>query len=354
MSKVYYIYSRLWEYERSIQDLDTLADEWFTTLDDIKLHIDTLKVINNRYILTDTTLNTKIQDIVKMQEDELLNDLGDSMEVDEDETLQLESELNNYKKKVHELLLSVDQKDKMNQTLSNQVKNQTVQLDDIRSKLDTSQVKVNEYKEEVDSLQRSVKLYQDEIGSLQKIIRQVYQSLTGISDYNESDGVKQESKLTQNTKLTQKPTPKKQTLVSDAETVQPMMDEAVKTAVKGGVNWVQLVKDPRFPYINDIKKREVWHSSDLAKKISTMNFIITETDLEYIVQSVFKNLGYEKERRNPKIFTPVEVILIVTALHTKSDKEYVGLSKLEYAVKYLYKDWYAHRSDIKQALGVAT
>lgn len=348
MSKVYYIYSRLWEYERSIQDLDTLAVEWFTTVDDIKLHIDTLKAINNRYILTDTTLNTKIQDIVKMQEDELLNDLGDSMEVDEDETLKLESDLNNYKKKVHELLLSVEQKDNMNQTLSNQVKNQTVQLDDIRSKLDKSHVKVNEYKEEVDSLQRSVKLYQDEIGLLHQTIRQVHQCLTGFSDYNESDGVKQESKLTQ------KPAPKKQTLVSDAETVQPMMDEAVKTAVKGGVNWVQLVKDPRFPYINDIKKREVWHSSDLAKKISTMNVIITETDLEYIVQSVFKNLGYEKERRNPKIFTPVEVILIVTALHTKSEKGYVGLSKLEYAVKYLYKDWYAHRSEIKQALGVAT
>lgn len=356
MSKVY-VYSLRWEHERTVDKPQVIADEWLVDVLEVERAMRTLKPINHRYIVEESELYKSVGRIVQAKEDDIIDELGDSLDKDDERTIQLQADLHTYQVQNQQARASLSDRDSQlkqldsdyhklktdNRTLQEQVEAQTNQLSQQRT--------------QITDLEGTVFASQRRVGELEGALKQLEQVLT--------------STTTTPPTITQPKSPKfAQTVVDGSEVSYKTGGKtgegiSVSTAVevtkqvkgskgvaKGSVPWGKLLRAPNFPLRNDIRTKKVFHAQELSSKLSNSTVSITEADIDYIANTVFKGLGYIKEKPNSKLFTTQEAILIIVATYTKLEANLTGLAKLEYTIQYLFDDWYANIELIKDAIGV--
>lgn len=338
MTKVY-VYNQRWEFERKVDDPQLLADEWLLDVVEVERAMRTLKPIQHRYLIEETSLYNSIGRIVKSKEDEIIDELGDSLDKDDDNLIKLQADLHSYQAQNKQLRSNLSERDA---TLKTYEEGNRQLLKDNQVLQEQVQAQSDSIKEQSERIQN----LEDDYSTVQRSAVKYKQALLNVKDILEgSEQVKSND--------TEPGIP--ETIIEEGLTGQVKTSKASshnQTHHKGSINWEQLLRAPNFPMRNDLKTKKIFHAQELSSKISTSTVTVTEADLDYIATTVFKGLGYTKEKPNAKLFNTTEAVLIIVAAYTKIEGKLTGLAKLEYTIKYLYDDWYSNIDDIKNLLGV--
>lgn len=392
------VFNKSYKLERTVENLGELESDWLVPTKELEDALKEMKPVNNRYLISDTELPQKLSFIIKQQEDALIELMGGNLDESDEQVEQLVQELDKLKTSEAQLR---KQTAKLRDELTNKdelLKSNIEKVDKLADEKDKLEMQVieignmnNEYQQSLEKAEWQIQLLRNTLQTIDMISQG---KEAEPSEINKTDGnnepvdveeqqepedtkrevktgivtkneAKNEAKNDYPVRSKSQPSPKidppvykedkkesepakrsvKEDLSKESESVKVQSERKTPSA---SLDWVGKMASKEFPLRENIGRKKIWHAADVSNSLSSPKNVITEADLDYIVATTFKDLGYRKEKPNPKIFTPVETVLFVFAVNATVDKKYTGLSRFDYAVRVLYDDWYRHR-DVIQA-----
>lgn len=371
------IYSNKWELEGQFNTIDEVVEEWLVEEGEVEEALDQLTLINNRYIVYEDDLGKQLHLISQVIEDGLLDVLGDSLDKEDERLVKYQVELKQEVERSSQYKHDFDTVSRKYMTIVHEQEQLLTKVKELDEQLHVSTTNHQNALQTIDKLTKDNKKLTRELDSTGQILRQVEAVLRGEPEHS-SEVRKQQSRPIE-------PEPQSEAGVDDlirdgaitddmdlsnnlveSEEVDesyPIEDtgnntkgkskkvEGTKKVLKARVKWDQVLQNPSFPLLTDLKNKKFWHLSELSSKLSKPpRSIITESDLDFIVHKVFTKVGYKKEMPNPKLLNTQEATWIILAAYYNSDKSLVGLERLTKSVEVLYDDWYTNREIIYKTL----
>lgn len=366
------VYKQNYELEREVATLGELESDWFVSIKELEDALKSGSIVNHRYLIPAEDLPKRLGAIIKEQENKIIDLFGGNLDDSDAQIDQLSRELDSlkssevfYKQKLDSTLTTLDIKLEELGKLKDELVVANTKIEAQESLIKNAEVKL----EDSISTQIDTKLKLDAaVQGLNDVIALIDSKPTS-KDLEEAKHSKN-SKSKVNIKEVEATPKLDEAVVREAkkgsnkpkyesESKPPVVESKVevKEEVKPnpanthkGIDWVGKLSSKDFPLKGKISKKQNWHALDVANELSSPKNVITEADLDYIVDNTFKKLNYRKDKANPKIFSSVEVILLVFAVNASLDKKLSGLAKLELAVNVLYPDWQRNRADIEEWL----
>lgn len=288
---MFYVYDSNFELRETHPNMQELQDSILEKEEDIECYQNTHKALNGLIIYTDTYVLKHLDQLLDMKEEQFIQDVS----------------------------AQLDLKDKQIQDLLDQQKNHNTELDKLK---DTIYKITNERDKKESKIQKALTC----LDSLNK----------------EKPRAPEPKKLTPAVK---KSKPKKFEPAPKQKPKNPKSDDNID------VNWLSVISHPSFPLKDELYKKDTIHVKNIIKVVGTKSIPLTESWVDYISTSVLKDLGYEKEKANIKIYTPTEAVLLIGAVYldTKSKKQ--GIQRLEESVRRLYHSWHENIDVLKKELG---
>lgn len=362
-------YSSKWVLEGQFDTAEDIATEWMVEVSDVYDALDDLTLINNRYIIHQDELGEKIQAISAIIEEGLLDVLGDSLDKEDDRLITYQVELKQEVEKSRQYKHDYETISRKYMTVEHEKDLLLKQNKDLDEQLQVSRSNHQSALKQIDESNQLASRYQQEALYTQELLAQVESILTGVetstqtphppeSDIVESEiqeNLEEELELEYEQELAldanQATSPEQRQSKGKNKKGGQAPSQSVKKVSKARVKWEQVLTNPSFPLITELKQKKFWHVSELASKLSKPpRSIVTESDLDFIVHNVFKGLGYKKEMPNPKLLNAEEATWIILASYYNSDTTLVGLERLAKSVEVLYDDWNTNHAVIKKTL----
>ena len=355
-------YSKKWELEGQFETAEEVAEEWMVDVGDVYDALDDLTLINNRYLVLEEELGIKLQAISTIIEEGLLDVLGDSLDKEDDRLIMYQVELKQEVERSRQYKHDFETVSRKYMTVEHEKDMLLKQGKDLEDQLQIATSNHQHALKQAEEYNKLATKVSQELAYTSDLLAQVEEILKG----GQGDSVSQQSggqtgvsTLTDGGSLEQTLLEEelKQELEEELEPEAPGNQRAKsvggksKKIVKARVKWEQVLSNPSFPLLTELKEKKFWHVSELASKLSKPpRSIITESDLDFIVHKVFSKLGYKKNMPNPKLLNAEEATWIILASYYNSDTTLVGLERLTKSVEVLYDDWNTNHALIKQTL----
>ena len=360
-------YSSKWVLEGQFDTAEDIATEWMVEVSDVYDALDDLTLINNRYIIHQDELGEKIQAISAIIEEGLLDVLGDSLDKEDDRLITYQVELKQEVEKSRQYKHDYETISRKYMTVEHEKDLLLKQNKDLDEQLQVSRSNHQSALKQIDESNQLASRYQQEALYNQELLAQVESILTGEETSTQTPHPPEteiveseiqanlEEELEYEQELTldanQATSPEQRQSIDKNKKGVKAPSQSVKKVSKARVKWEQVLTNPSFPLITELKQKKFWHVSELASKLSKPpRSIVTESDLDFIVHNVFKGLGYKKEMPNPKLLNAEEATWIILASYYNSDTTLVGLERLAKSVEVLYDDWNTNHAVIKKTL----
>ena len=369
------IYSNKWELEGQFNTIDEVVEDWLVDEESVEEALDQLTLINNRYLVYEDDLGKKLHLISQVIEEELLDILGDSLDKEDDRLVKYQVELKQEVERSSQYKYDFDTVSRKYMTIVHEQEQLLTKVKELDEQLHVSTTNHQNALQTIDKLTKDNKKLTRELDSTSQLLQQVEAVLRGEPEHSsevrkqqsrtiEPEPQKEESGLIRDESITDDMDLSNDLVESEeVDESYPIEDtgnntkgkskkvEGPKKVLKARVKWEQVLQNPSFPLLTDLKNKKFWHLSELSSKLSKPpRSIITESDLDFIVHKVFTKVGYKKEMPNPKLLNTQEATWIILATYYNSDTSLVGLERLAKSVGVLYDDWYANREIIFKTL----
>lgn len=367
------VYKQNYELEREVETLGELESDWFVSIKELEDALKSGSIVNHRYLIPAEDLPKRLGSIIKEQENKIIDLFGGNLDDSDAQIDQLSRELDSvktsevfYKQKLDSTLLTLDIKLEELGTVKDELVVANTKIEAQESLIKNAEVKL----EDSISTQIDTKLKLDvAVQGLNDVIaiidgkptsKDIEEAKVNKNKSKNKVSVKEVESKPQLDEVVVRESKKESTKAKEEHTIKSTVSESkvsvkedaknTQTSTHKGLDWIGKLSSKDFPLKGKISKKQNWHALDVANELSSPKNVVTEADLDYIVNTTFKNLNYRKDKANPKIFSSVEVILLVFAVNASLDKKVSGLAKLELAVNVLYSDWQRNRADIESWL----
>lgn len=363
------IYSNKWEFEGQFNTIDEVVEDWLVEEGEVEEALDQLTIINNRYLVYEDELGKQIHLISQVIEEELLDILGESLDKEDERLIYYQVELKQEVERANQYKHDFETVNRKYMTVvheQEQLLRQSKELEEQLQVATTNHQNAIQLNEELTGTNRKL---ERELGVSEQLLTQVEAILRGepvhsqdvdttktLTDDLDDSGLTKGGTLTDGVNLNvdvveSEELDEGEELDKSEGGSKGSRDGKVKKRVKARVKWEQVLKNPSFPLLSDLKQKKFWHLSELSSKLSKPpRSIITESDLDFIIHKIFSKLGYKKDMPNPKLLNAQEATWIILASYYNSDASVVGLERLAISVEVLYDDWYSNREVIAKTL----
>lgn len=363
------IYSNKWELEGQFNTIDEVVEEWLVDEESVEEALDQLTIINNRYLVYEEELGKKIHLISRVIEDELLDVLGESLDKEDERLIYYQVELKQEVERANQYKHDFETVNRKYMTVVHEQEQLLRRAKELEEQLQVATTNHQNSLQLNEALTGTNRKLERELGIAEQLLTQVEAILRGEPVH--SKGVDTAQTLTNDlddTGLTKGGTITDGVNLNEDVVESEELDEEeelersvegshntrggkVKKKVKARVKWEEVLKNPSFPLLSDLKQKKFWHLSELSSKLSKPpRSIVTESDLDFIIHKIFTKLGYKKDMPNPKLLNAQEATWIILASYYNSDASVVGLERLSKSVEMLYDDWYKNREVIVKTL----
>lgn len=363
------IYSNKWELEGQFNTIDEVVEEWLVDEESVEEALDQLTIINNRYLVYEEELGKKLHLISRVIEDELLDVLGESLDKEDERLIYYQVELKQEVERANQYKHDFETVNRKYMTVvheQEQLLRRAKELEEQLQVATTNHQNSLQLNEELTGTNRKL---ERELGIAEQLLTQVEAILRGEPVHSQDEDTAQtltndldDTGLTKGGTITDGVNLNEDVVESEELDEEEELERSVegshntrggkvKKKVKARVKWEEVLKNPSFPLLSDLKQKKFWHLSELSSKLSKPpRSIVTESDLDFIVHKIFTKLGYKKDMPNPKLLNAQEATWIILASYYNSDASVVGLERLAKSVEMLYDDWYKNREVIVKTL----
>lgn len=363
------IYSNKWELEGQFNTIDEVVEEWLVDEDSVEEALDQLTVINNRYLVYEDELGNQLHLISQVIEEELLDVLGESLDKEDERLIYYQVELKQEVERASQYKHDFETVNRKYMTVVHEQEQLLRQAKELEEQLQVATTNHQNALQLNEALTGTNRKLERDLGVAEQLLTQVEAILRGEPVHSQGVDTAQtitndldDKGLTKGGTLTDGVNLNVDVVESEELDEGEELDKSVggshntrggkvKKKVKARVKWEQVLKNPSFPLISDLKQKKFWHLSELSSKLSKPpRSIVTESDLDFIIHKIFSKLGYKKDMPNPKLLNAQEATWIILASYYNSDVSVVGLERLATSVEVLYDDWYSNREVIAKTL----